>query len=221
MQFGSVGTDGRTVALQKLATLSLGADAALPQCCVAQHVPDRHPGRLQTAEKLDPGQDRCVVIPMARLVAVSIGQQPDPLIVTNRMCCQSRAFRQFTNLHEHPSRSTTQRKLRVRAHSKSRGNRSTVIRAPGSNGCAVIVIATTGHCRRVAQRRISRRAHLLWHGGHADLTRAFARSGRFAHPTQAAGEQVRCITVIASVSEAIHRAAKSKDGLLRRKGSSQ
>ena len=130
MQFGSVGTDGRTVALQKLATLSLGADAALPQCCVAQHVPDRHPGRLQTTEKLDPGQDRCVVIPMARLVAVSIGQQPDPLIVTNRMCCQSRAFRQFTNLHEHPSRSTTQRKLRVRARSKSRGNRITVIRAP-------------------------------------------------------------------------------------------
>ena len=130
MQFGSVGTDGRTVALQKLATLSLSADAALPQCCVAQHVPDRHPGRLQTAEKLDPGQDRCVVIPMARLVAVSIGQQPDPLIVTNRMCCQSRAFRQFTNLHEHPSRSTTQRKLGVRARSKSRGNRITVIRAP-------------------------------------------------------------------------------------------
>jgi hypothetical protein len=130
LQFGSVGTDGRTVALQKLATLSLSADAALPQCCVAQHVPDRHPGRLQTAEKLDPGQDRCVVIPMARLVAVSIGQQPDPLIVTNRMCCQSRAFRQFTNLHEHPYRSTTQRKLGVRARSKSRGNRITVIRAP-------------------------------------------------------------------------------------------
>ena len=130
LQFGSVGTDGRTVPLQKLATLSVSADAALPQCCVAQHVPDRHPGRLQTAEKLDPGQDRCVVIPMARLVAVSIGQQPDPLIVTNRMCCQSRAFRQFTNLHEHPSRSTTQRKLRVRVRSKSRGNRSTVLRAP-------------------------------------------------------------------------------------------
>jgi len=49
LQFGSVGTDGRTVALQKLATLSVSADAALPQCCVAQHVPDRHPGRLQTA----------------------------------------------------------------------------------------------------------------------------------------------------------------------------
>jgi hypothetical protein len=46
------------------------------------------------------------------------------------MCCQSRAFRQFTNLHEHPSRSTTQRKLGVRARSKSRGNRITVIRAP-------------------------------------------------------------------------------------------
>jgi hypothetical protein len=130
LQFGSVGTDGRTVTLQKLATLSLSADAALPQCCVAQHVPDRHPGRLQTAEKLDPRQDRCVVIPMARLVAVSIGQQPDPLIVTNRICCQSRAFRQFTNLHEHPSRSTTQRKLGVRARSKSRGNRITVIRPP-------------------------------------------------------------------------------------------
>jgi hypothetical protein len=130
LQFGNVGTDGGTVALQQLATLSLSADAALPQCCIAQHVPDRHPGRLQTAEKLDPGQDRCVVVPLARLVAVSIGQQPDPLIVTDRMCCQSRAFRQFTNPHEHPSRSTTQRKLRVRVRSKSRGNRSTVTQAP-------------------------------------------------------------------------------------------
>ncbi len=134
MQFGNVGTDGRTVALQKLATLSLGADAALPQCCVAQLVPDRHPGRLQTAEKLDPGQDRCVVVPLARLVAVSIGQQPDPLIVTDRMCCQSRAFRQFTNFHEHPSRSTTQRKLRVRVRSRSRGNSSQFIFGRGQGG---------------------------------------------------------------------------------------
>jgi len=30
LQFGNLGTDGRTVALQKLTTLSLGADAALP-----------------------------------------------------------------------------------------------------------------------------------------------------------------------------------------------
>ena len=120
MQSGNVGTDIRTVALQKLVTLSLGADAALPQCCVAQHVPDRHPGRLQTAEKLDPGQDRCVVIPMARLVAVSIGQQPDPLIVADGVSCQPRTLCKFTNLHAHLCLVTTLTRLGVRAHSKSR-----------------------------------------------------------------------------------------------------
>lgn len=113
-------SDTLAMLFQHIASLRFRADAALPQGCVAQHVPDRHPGRSQTAKESDPDQDRCVVVPLARLVPVRIGQQPDPLIVTDGMGRQSRTLCQFTDLHEHLVLATTQRQIRVRAHSKSR-----------------------------------------------------------------------------------------------------
>src|SRR5450755_1622655 len=42
------------------------------------------------------------------------------------------------------------------------------------------LLAMTGQCRRVAQRRISRRVHLLCGMVGTQPARAFARSGRFA-----------------------------------------
>src|SRR5690606_750415 len=49
------------VPLQQLAAPRFRARALFPQGRIAHHVPDRHPGRLQPTEKLDPGQDRRVV----------------------------------------------------------------------------------------------------------------------------------------------------------------
>lgn len=99
-------TDAIAMLFQYFAPLHLRADAALPQSRIAQHVPDRHPDRPQTPEEFDPDQDGCVVVPLARLVPVRIGKQPDPLIVTDGIGRQSRTLRKFTNLHEHlfPSR---------------------------------------------------------------------------------------------------------------------
>lgn len=104
MQVSHVGADALAVLLQHVPALSLGDDAALPQGCVAQHLPDRHSGRLETAEERDPNQDRCVVVTLARLVPVGIGKQSDPLVIADGVSGQSRTLRQFANLHEHRSR---------------------------------------------------------------------------------------------------------------------
>lgn len=106
-----MGTNPLTLLLQHFTAFGFRADAAFPQSRIAQHVPDRHPGRLQAAEKFDPDQDGCVIVPLARSVPVGIGKQPDPLIVTDGMNRQSRTLRQFTDLHEylfrHDAKETT------------------------------------------------------------------------------------------------------------------
>lgn len=52
-----MGADTLAVLFQQFAALRLCTDAAFPQGCIAQHLPDRHPGRAQTAKKFDPDQD--------------------------------------------------------------------------------------------------------------------------------------------------------------------
>lgn len=52
-----MGADALAMLSQHFASLRFRADAALPQSCITQHVPDRHPGRSQTPEKFDPDQD--------------------------------------------------------------------------------------------------------------------------------------------------------------------
>ncbi len=78
-----------TVLLQQLTALCLGAGPLLAKGCIAQHLADGHAGRLQAAEKRDPDQDRRIVVAAAGAIPVRIGQQPDPLIVTDRMGRQS------------------------------------------------------------------------------------------------------------------------------------
>lgn len=60
-----------------------GFHAAFPQACVAQHVPDRHSGRFEAAEKLDPYQDGRVVFALMGGVARRMRQQPDPFIIAD------------------------------------------------------------------------------------------------------------------------------------------
>ena len=70
---------------QQGAAVGFRAVAALPERGVAQHLPDRHAGRLQAAEEVDPDQDGGVIVPLARAVPVGIGQEPDPLVVADRV----------------------------------------------------------------------------------------------------------------------------------------
>jgi hypothetical protein len=57
LEFGSMDADALTMLFQQFLPLRLRADAALPQSCITQHIPDRHPGRSQTPKELDPDQD--------------------------------------------------------------------------------------------------------------------------------------------------------------------
>lgn len=110
-----MGTNPLTLLLQHVTAFGFRAGAAFPQSGIAQHIPDRHPGRLQVAEKFDPGQDGCVIVTLARSVPVGIGKQPDPLIITDGMSRQSRTLRQFTDLHEHLLRHDAEEATRLSA----------------------------------------------------------------------------------------------------------
>jgi hypothetical protein len=51
--------------------------------CISLHVAQPHSRGLQASEKVDPGEDRGVVVTMPRLIASCIGQKPDPLIIAD------------------------------------------------------------------------------------------------------------------------------------------
>jgi hypothetical protein len=50
-------TDTLAVLFEQRSALCFRVDAALSQGRVTQHFPNRHPGRLETIEKLNPDQD--------------------------------------------------------------------------------------------------------------------------------------------------------------------
>lgn len=105
--------DTRALLFQQRATFRLRLGAAVSQGGVAQHVPDRHSRCLHAVKKLDPDQNGCVVITLARWVALGIGKQPDPLVVADGVGRQSRTLRQLANLHANLSFVTTPGKLQV------------------------------------------------------------------------------------------------------------
>ncbi len=89
MQFGDPFPDAFAMLLEQLAAFSLGRRAAVPKRRVAQHLADRHPGGFQAAEKFNPGKDRCVVVALPRPIANGVGNEPDPLVVADRVGCQT------------------------------------------------------------------------------------------------------------------------------------
>lgn len=50
-------SDTLAVLFKQRAALRFRADATFPQGLVAQHFPDRHPGRFETVEKFYPAED--------------------------------------------------------------------------------------------------------------------------------------------------------------------
>src|SRR5690606_5142118 len=57
LQFGHMGADTLAVLFKQRTALRFRANAALPQGRVAQHFPNRHPGRFEAVEKFYPDQD--------------------------------------------------------------------------------------------------------------------------------------------------------------------
>ncbi len=114
--------DALSVLLQRFATRCFRSEALFPQGCIVQHFADWHSSRLQAVEKLDPDEDRRIVVAVSGLVPVSLREQPDLLVVADRVGRQPRTFRQFANLHRRLLLITTPDKLQVRVCSKSRSN---------------------------------------------------------------------------------------------------
>ncbi len=94
-----MGADAIAMRVQKVVAVVLGGRTRRSHRGIAQHVADRHPGRLQTAEKLDPDQGRGVVVAPAAAIAVGIGQQPDPFVIPDRVGRNPGSSCQFSDLH--------------------------------------------------------------------------------------------------------------------------
>ncbi|KFE56210.1 hypothetical protein IV01_09605 [Pseudomonas syringae] len=56
------------------AALGFSFHTTLAQSRIAQHVSDWHPGRFEAAQKLNPDQDRGVIVTLVRTVTFSIGK---------------------------------------------------------------------------------------------------------------------------------------------------
>src|SRR6476646_7104521 len=69
---------------------------------VTQHVPDWHSCGLEPIEECDPCEDRCVIITLAGAIPVNVWQQPDALIVTQRVSRQAGSFCEVADLHVCP-----------------------------------------------------------------------------------------------------------------------
>lgn len=85
MQIGDMGADTIAMLGQQFAAFGLRCRTAFPQFGIAQHLADRHSGRLEAAEKLDPYENGCVVVTLARSVTVCVRKQPDPLVIADGM----------------------------------------------------------------------------------------------------------------------------------------
>ncbi len=121
LQLGDPNPNPLAMLLEQLAALAFGSNALGAQRRVAQHLPDRHSRRFQAAEKFDPGKDGRVVVALLRSVSRGIGEQPNPLVIADRVGCQPRTPGEFADLHKRLSVVTTRMRLGLRARSKSSG----------------------------------------------------------------------------------------------------
>lgn len=125
MKAGDPRRDRDAMCLQQQATLAVGRVARMAQLRVAQHVPDWHPRRLQTMEEFDPGQDGRIVVTLPPTIAIRIGQQSDPLVVTDGMGGQPAAPGEFADLHDGLFRSRRRNRYRFeRTPSQAQSARS-------------------------------------------------------------------------------------------------
>ena len=91
--------DVLTVFFEHALTSGFGHIALLTERGVSKHFADRHSGRFQATEKLDPDQHSYIVVPPPRTVPVGIGKQSDPLIIPQGMGRQTTPLCEIANLH--------------------------------------------------------------------------------------------------------------------------
>lgn len=99
LKLGNVRTHGFAMRHQQLAAFAFRGGALRAQLCVAQHALDRHAGLLQAAQKREPIENRPVVGTLPRRVAQCKRNQPDALVVADRVDGKPRHACQIANLH--------------------------------------------------------------------------------------------------------------------------
>ncbi len=85
LKIGHMGAHLVPMRLQKNTPRRAGFGPLIAQGRIAQHLADRHAGGFQALQKPDPDEDRGVVVPLAGGITVDARQQPDPLVVAERM----------------------------------------------------------------------------------------------------------------------------------------
>ena len=72
-----------TVLLQQFAAVRFRSDTLLAKRRIVQHFTYRHAGGFHSPNEFNPHQNRGVVVTSAGAVPLSIGQQPDPLVISD------------------------------------------------------------------------------------------------------------------------------------------
>jgi hypothetical protein len=83
LQFGDARPNPLAMLPEQFSTFVIGDASLFPQRRIAKHFPDRHAGRLETADEFDPGQNRRIVTALARRIADGPRQQPNPFVITD------------------------------------------------------------------------------------------------------------------------------------------
>src|SRR6478736_2649497 len=84
LKFGNLRANLFPVDFQHLLPGWPGSVAFVTKRRVTQHVPDRHSGGLEPTKECDPCEDRCVKVALAGAIPVSVWQQSNALVVTQR-----------------------------------------------------------------------------------------------------------------------------------------
>src|SRR4051812_14100577 len=85
LEFGNLRANLFPVDFQHLPPGWPGGFAVITKRRVTQHVPDRHSRGFESTEEFDPFEDRCVKVTLAGTIPVCVWQQPDALIVAQRV----------------------------------------------------------------------------------------------------------------------------------------
>lgn len=104
LEFGHMSQDLFAMLFQYVGTLLVRRRAKLAQLGITNHVANWHARGFQAPEKFNPRQDGHVVIALAGVIALDVGQQSDPFVIADGIGRHTRTFCKFTDLHCQVSR---------------------------------------------------------------------------------------------------------------------
>jgi hypothetical protein len=99
LQFGKIRPDFGPVLDQQGAAPRSTRRAFSPQHGITHHVADRHAGGLERSQKGDPCQNGLIIFPVVGTGPGSPRQQPDPLVIADRMGAEAAEPGQIADLH--------------------------------------------------------------------------------------------------------------------------